>query len=167
MADADSGEATALADDTGRVAAALRTLDPFSFWVVPTAAGQLIVAGTTGVFLVAPVGGAGVATAGSTGLSVSGSRIKGIRKVRGAAKKVEASMVRASVHASVEPVVCLTEALAGPPQTIRGIRYASVRDIAADLAGRSSALSRGRAQRAARALGMQIAGDQHRHFSPS
>jgi hypothetical protein len=165
MRDAQDGRST-LAVGAGRIASALRTLDAFSFWVVPTAAGDTVVAGTTGVFLVRELDASGVALATPSGVRLNGRRIRGARGVRASAKTVSRAMTRAAVATSVEPIVCFTSALAGPPVSLRGIRYIAVKDLAADLAGRPAVLSRERAQRAARALGMQIAGDKRRHFTP-
>jgi hypothetical protein len=153
-------------DGAGAVVAALKSLDPFSFWVVPTAAGDTVVTGTTGVFLVRAESVEGVVVSTDVAVRVGGRRFRG-RRIRAASGSVGRTMARASVATSVEPVVCFTRAMAGPPATVRGIRYVAAKDLASDLAGRRATLSRERAQRAARALGMQIAGDQHRHFSPS
>jgi hypothetical protein len=167
MPDAPLDGRSILPVGAGRIASALRTLDAFSFWVVPTETGDTVVAGTTGVFLVRELDVVGIVLANSGGVRVNGRRVPGPRAVRASAKAVGRTMTRASVVTSVEPVVCFTGALAGPPVSLRGVRYVAVKDLAADLAGRPTVLSRARAQRAARALGMQIAGDKHRHFTPS
>jgi hypothetical protein len=160
------GGRAAPATGAGAVVAALKSLDPFSFWVVPTAAGDTVVAGTTGVFLVRAESVEGVVVSTDVAVRVGGRRFRS-RRIRAAAGSVGRTMARASVATSVEPVVCFTRAMAGPPATVRGIRYAAAKDLAGDLAGRRATLSRERAQRAARALGMEIAGDKYRHFSPS
>ena len=161
-------------DDAGstegraKVAAALRSLDPFSFWVLPSSEprpGDLIVTGTTGVFLVVPCALTGALTFGPTGGIVGGRAVPDLRGVRRAAKALRSRLGAAAVYAGVEPVVCLTRALAGAPRTVRGVRYLHVDDLARDVGSRPIALPRGRAQRAARTLGMHIAGDEGRHFS--
>ena len=74
-------------------------------------------------------------------------------------------MVASAVAVSVETVVCFPHALMGAPTTVRGIRFLTLKDLVGDIAGRGARLERARAQRAARALGMHIAGDEHRHFA--
>ncbi len=149
------------------VADALRSLDPFSFWVLPTQdsePGDVVVVGTTGVFLVAPRGLSGVVHFGMTGVDVNGRAVP-VRGLKRASRSLEATLVARSVSASVEPVVCFTEAIMGAGRTIRGIRFLTANDLVKDIAGRSATVERARAQRAARVLGMQIAGDDGRHFA--
>jgi hypothetical protein len=151
-----------------RVSSALRSLDAFSFWVVPSRDANrddLIVAGTTGVFLVMPCNRAGALMFGASGASIGSAAVPGLRGLKRAAKALGPTLTAAAVSATVEPVVCCTLAITGPPRTLRGVRYLHVRDLARDLSGRPSSLPRGRAQRAARTLGMHIAGDEGRHFS--
>ena len=150
-----------------QVSATLHALDPFSFWVVPTndpAPGDLVVVGTTGVFLVAPVGAAGVVNFGVTGADVSGTAV-GVRGLKRTARSLQAKMVASTVAVSVEPVVCFANAMMGAPVTSRGIRFLTLKDLVGDIVGRNARLERARAQRAARALGMHIAGDENRHFA--
>jgi hypothetical protein len=68
------------------------------------------------------------------------------------------------VFSTVEPVVCLTVATAGGPRSVRGVRVVPLTYVARDLSGRARVLPPTRAQRAARVLGMQLAGDRKRHF---
>ncbi len=127
--------------------------------------GDMIVLGVTGVFAVMPCGLSGALMAGATGPSVGSASLPDLRGLKRGAKALRADLNAAAVFASVEPVVCLTQAVVGPPRTIRGVRYVHVRDLAGDLTTRPTTLPRGRAQRAARSLGMRIAGDERRHFS--
>ena len=152
-----------------RVAAALRTLDPFSFWVMPlpdARADDLIVAGTTGIFLVMPSSLSGVLQFGMTGAAIGTQKVADVGGLKRRAKALQAKLGAAAVYEGVEPVVCLTHALTDC-RTVRGVRYVPVKDLAKDLSRRSGSVPRGRAQRAARALGMHIVGDERRHFTPS
>jgi hypothetical protein len=157
--------------DTGaraQVSSALRSLDAFSFWVVPSREANrddLIVVGTTGTFLVMPCGLGGALMFGAAGPSVGGASVPDLRCLKRGAKALRSTLNAAAVFSSVEPVVCFTHAVSGPPRTVRGVRYLHVKDVARDLSSRPSSLPRGRAQRAARTLGMHIAGDEGRHFS--
>jgi hypothetical protein len=160
LSDAESAEARTL------VTKELARLDSYSFWVVPTdpeLAGDLVVAGTTGVFLIAACGREGHLKPGRRP-TVGDAAIR-VRPLRGAAKRLGGRLSEASVFAPVQPVMVVTHATAGPPTSVSGVRFVHLRDIVRDLTGRSSALSRSRAQRAARVLGMQLAGDQSRHFT--
>jgi hypothetical protein len=150
-----------------RVSAALHALDPFSFWVVPTndpSPGDLVVVGTTGVFLVSTVASSGVVNFGVTGADVSGAAVA-VRGLKRTTKSLQAKMVANAVAISVEPVVCFPNAMMGVPATVRGVRFLTLKDLVGDIAGRGTRLERARAQRAARALGMHIAGDEKRHFA--
>jgi hypothetical protein len=150
-----------------RVAAALRSLDPFSFWIVPThdpAPGVLFVVGTTGAFLVAACGLSGVVNFGMTGADVGGRAVP-VRGLKRASKSLEATLVARSVSTSVEPLVCFTEAMLGAAVTNRSVRFVTVSDLVSDIARHSATVERARAQRAARVLGMQIEGDERRHFA--
>ncbi len=152
-----------------KVSGALRKLDAFSFWVLPSpepGPGDLIVAGTTGIFLVATCGMQGALTFGPTGGIVGGKNVPALRGLKRATKALQVRVSDAAVYVQIEPVVCLTDAVTGAPHSFRGVRYVHVKDLARDLGGRPARLERGRAQRAARALGMSIAGDDQRHFSP-
>jgi hypothetical protein len=158
--DAESAEARTL------VTKELGRLDAYSFWVVPAQpgpAGDLVVAGTTGVFLIAACGREGHLKPGRRP-TVGDAAIR-VRPLRAAAKRLGGRLSQASVFAPVQPVMVVTHASAGPPTSVSGVRFVHLRDVVRDLTGRTSELSRGRAQRAARVLGMQLAGDQSRHFT--
>jgi hypothetical protein len=148
-------------DALARVARELSRLDPWTFWTVPMD-DHLVVAGTTGVFLVVPEDAVG-------GLEVEGRRVLvgeralRLRPLRGAAKRLGTLLSGGSVFISPEPVLCLTRAVAGGPRTVQGVRLVTVEDLAADVARREKVLPPTRAQRAARLLGMTIAGDHKRH----
>jgi hypothetical protein len=86
-----------------------------------------------------------------------------LRPLRGAAKRLGTMLSGGSVFISPEPVLCLTRAVAGGPRTVHGVRLVTVEDLAADVARREKVLPPTRAQRAARLLGMTIAGDHKRH----
>jgi hypothetical protein len=152
------------------VAAALDALDPFSFWVVPAGrgtAGDLVVIGSTGAFLIGVRDAEGRLDHGRGTPTIAGRPIQGLRGLRAAAKRVSASLRQASVFTDVEPVVCLTDAVVGAPFTSKGVRVVHVRDLAHELSARPRTLERGRIQRGARALGMSLAGDDRRHFTAS
>ena len=101
------------------VARQLGRLDAYSFFVVP---GQdwnadFAVVGTTGAFLVAVCDRAGVARVEARRPTVGGEAVPGLRKLRAGAKAFTARLGAASMFAEVVPIVCLTQAIAGPPNT--------------------------------------------------
>ncbi|MEO8476122.1 MAG: hypothetical protein ABI572_03600 [Actinomycetota bacterium] len=150
------------------VTAALGRLDAYSFWVVPTppkAAGDLIVVGSTGAFVVqvSSLGGRLRYARGSA--SVDGVAIKGLRQLKRSAKRTTSTLSEGSVYVEAEPIVCLTEAIAGAATTINGVCILHLRDLVPHISGRPRVLEQGRAQRGARALGMHLAGDRSRHFT--
>jgi hypothetical protein len=63
-------------------------------------------------------------------------------------------------------VLVLTMATAGSPRTVRGVRILQIAEVARDLTNRSRTMPVSRAQRAARTLGLELAGDKKRHFAP-
>ena len=69
------------------------------------------------------------------------------------------------MFARIEPMVCLTQAIAGPPTDAAGVRFVKVGDIAGAISARPGVQSHTRAQAAARVLGVTVAGDQSRHFT--
>jgi len=87
-----------------------------------------------------------------------------VRALRRATKALQITMVERTVTSSVEPIVCFTNALMGRRAMVRGIRYLTLKDLVGDIVSRGATLERARAQRAARALGMDIVGDENRHF---
>ena len=162
------GRAHASPTSLGRAASALGALDAFSFWVVPAdhrSAGDLIVVGTTGGFLIRVCDRQGRFDLSGGIPAIDHRAIPGLRGVRSAAKGVRGTLGRASVFVDVEPVVCLTDAVGGAPVTAKDVRFVHVRDLAGDLSARPRILEQGRAQRGARALGVKLAGDHKRHFT--
>ena len=154
-------------EDTGaRLARELRRLDPYSFWTLPgpdAAVAGMIVAGTTGLYLLSACDLAGVLRLGRRALV--GDVAIPIHSLRISAKKLGTRLSAAGDFGNVQPVVVLTMALAGAPTSSAGVRYVKVSDLTADLASRPRALSRERAQQAARLLGVEHAGDANRHFA--
>ncbi len=151
-----------------RVTAELGRLDAFSFWVVPTGAktrGDLVVVGATGAFLIEVCALPGRLDYGRGAPTVGDLVIPGLLRLKKAAKGVTTTLGRASVFAEAEPVLCLTEAVAGAPTTSKGVAILHLRDLVTHISSRPRVLEHGRAQRGARALGMTIAGDHKRHFT--
>lgn len=151
-----------------RVTAALGRLDAYSFWTVPTPpkiAGDLIVVGATGAFVVQVCDLTGRLGYGRRSASVDDVAIKGLRQLKRSAKRTTSMLSDASVYIEAEPIVCLTEAIAGAATTVNEVRILHLRDLVPHISGRPRVLEQGRAQRGARALGMHLAGDRSRHFT--
>jgi hypothetical protein len=152
-----------------QVSSELGRLDSFSYWVVPSGslsrAGDLIVAGTTGVFLIAAWPGSGAFSLSRGRPVVQDKPIPGVRALRSDAKRLGARLAASTDFGSVEPVVCLTNAAMGMPRTVRGVRILLIGDLVKDLTVRPRVMERIRVQRAARVLGVQIPGDHKRHFA--
>lgn len=165
--DAASAPVDDARDPLAVLTAALGSLDPVSYWTVPAgsgSSGDLVVAGVTGVFLVAAYDRDGVFTADRGKGRVDGMAIPGVRGLRKDARRLAATLTDAQVFADVEPVVCLTRATIGAPRTLDRVRIVGLAGLTKDLTSRPTRVQHARAQRVARALGMQIAGDQRRHF---
>jgi hypothetical protein len=147
----------------------LGRLDVFSYWTVPSGslsrAGDLIVAGATGVFLIAARPAAGAFSLSRGRPVVENEPIPGVRALRSDAKRLSARLSASSVFGSVEPVVCLTSATMGMPRTVKGVRILSIGELVKDLTARPRVMEQIRVQRAARVLGVQIPGDSKRHFA--
>jgi hypothetical protein len=153
-------------DAGGLVARELRRLDPYSFWTLPApdAAGAgMIVAGTTGVYLLSTCDLPGVLRLGRR--PVVGDKAVPIHSLRVAAKKLGARLSAAGDFGGVETVVVLTQAVAGSATLSGGVRFVKLIDLVEDLTSRPRALSRERAQQGARLLGVELAGDESRHFA--
>ncbi len=145
----------------------LGRLDPWSYWTIPVGSrdpGDLIVVGATGAYLVFVDETGGYLEMKGRSATVGGRTLKGFRGMRKAAIAVGRKLSAATVSVQVEPILCLTMATAGAPRTVKGVRLVQNSDIAADISKRPRKLEVPRAQRAARVLGMQLAGDQKRHF---
>jgi hypothetical protein len=157
----------AFAFDEGlaRVSDELQRLDPYSFWVVPSGArtsGDLVVIGTTGVFLVASWPAPGAFSVERGRPTVDEQVIPGVRALRSDSKGLSAKLSGASVVAEVQPVVCLTHGSIGMPRDVKGVRFVGIGALVRDLTSRPRILGLPRVQRAARALGVEIAGDAQR-----
>ena len=150
------------------LASSLRRLDAYSFFTVPADSGfggDVIVVGTTGAFLIKACGLPGVAVIKGRRPLVGDEAIEGLRALRAGAKRLSSTLSAKSALAEVEAIVCLTEAIAPTVADAAGVRFVRVADIARELSARPGVQSHTRAQSAARALGVQVAGDQHRHFA--
>jgi hypothetical protein len=150
------------------VSAELGRLDSFSFWVVPAGPktrGDLVVVGATGAFVIEVCSLPGRLEYGRGVPTVGDVVIPGLLRLKKASKQVTATLGRASVFAEAEPVLCLTEAVAGAPTNSKGVAIVHRRDLVTHISSRPRVLEHGRAQRGARALGMTIAGDEKRHFT--
>lgn len=152
-----------------RLSKELGRLDAHTFWTVPagslSSAGDLIVAGSTGVFLLGvwPASGAFAVHRGRP--VVDEQPIPGFRDLRSDAKRLSAKLSASSVDQPVEAIVCLTHGVVGMPRDVKGVHVVALSDLIKDLVSRPRALEQMRVQRAARVLGVQIAGDLNRHFT--
>jgi hypothetical protein len=165
MGSIDSGLLDRLTEGRAQTAVQLQRLDPFTFWTLPTeGAADFVVVGATGAFLIAVVPAVGTVDVHKGHLVVDGVSLDGGRRLRAEAKRLQLTLSRANVPVRVEPVLCLTHAVAGAPRSDRGVRVVQVRDLAKDMTGRPHALPHLRAQRGARALGMKLGGDEKRIF---
>ena len=149
------------------VSRALGRLDPYSFFVVPAHEwnADFAVVGTTGAFLIATCDLEGVARVGSRRPIVGDRAVKDMRRLRSGLRRFSARLTSSSMFAQGVPIVCFTEAIAGPPVDAGGVRFVKVADLAQDISARPGVQSNTRAQAAARVLGMHIAGDEGRHFT--
>jgi hypothetical protein len=148
---------------------ALAKLDPWNFWSVPlgdSEQGDFVVVGATGAFLVFTCDLGGYLESAGRTVSVGGAKVGGFRAMRAAAKGLSNRLSAATVSVNAEPVLVLTMATAGSPRTVKGVRILQLTEVAHDLTNRPRTLTVSRAQRAARTLGLQLAGDQKRHFAP-
>jgi hypothetical protein len=153
----ESDRAEALARLTKETA----RLDAWSFWSVP-ATDHVVVAGTTGVFLVVPDVHNGYLEVDGRRVRIGGERIR-LRPFRVATEQLRDRLGSGAVGVDLEPVLCLTRATAGAPRTVRGVRIVTIDQLAADIARREKVMQPVRAQRVVRTLGMSLAGDQRRH----
>ena len=152
-----------------RLSKELGRLDPFTFWVLPagalSSAGDLILAGSTGIFLMAAWPAPGAFSVSRGRPMVDDQPIPGVRALRSDAKRLSEKLSASSVSATVEPLICLTHGVAGMPRDVKGVHVVALGDLAKDLATRPRVLEQSRVERAARVLGVQIAGDRKRHFA--
>lgn len=143
-----------LVKETGR-------LDAWSFWSVP-AADHVVVAGTTGVFLVVPDIHEGYLEATGRRVRIGPERIR-LGPFRTATARLRDRLGSGAVGVDIQPVLCLTRAAAGAPRTVQGVRIVTLDGLAADIARREKVMQPVRAQGVVRMLGMTVAGDQRRH----
>jgi hypothetical protein len=152
-----------------RLSKELSRLDPYSFWVLPagtlSSTADLIVAGATGLFLMAvwPAPGAFSVSRGRP--MVGDEAIPGVRALRSDARSLSEKLSAASVSGTFEPVICLTHGVAGMPRDVKGVHVVALGDLLKDLASRPRILEHSRVERAARVLGVQLTGDRKRHFA--
>ena len=108
---------------------------------------------------------AGVALVDARRPVVGDRAVPSLRQLRSGARRFAGRLTKASALASVVPIVCLTQAIAGPPVDAAGVRFVKLADLSRDISARPGMQSHTRAQSAARALGVHVAGDQRRHFT--
>jgi hypothetical protein len=157
-----------MATAVARVVAQLGRLDAYSFWTVPVTPsfrGDLIVVGATGAFLIEACPLEGRLDYGRGAPTVGEVVIPGLIRLRKAARRVTKRLGDASVFVEAEPILCLTNALAGATTTSRGVTVLHLSEITSHISSRPRVLQQERAQRGARALGMTLAGDHKRHFT--
>jgi hypothetical protein len=149
------------------VAQALRRLDPFSFFSLPGQqwGGMFVVVGTTGSFLIGVCELEGVARIEGLRPTVGQRAVKGLQHLRRGSRSLQRKLVSTSMPGKVVPMMCLTRAIAGSGVDTAGVRFVTVQDLAKDISARPTVQANSRAQSAARALGVQLAGDQKRHFT--
>jgi hypothetical protein len=135
---------------------ALARLDPWAFWSVRLEGdlgADYAVVGTTGAFAIAICGLEGYAEPAGDGLHIGGAKVTGFREVKQAARSLRGRLLRASVFTAVEPIICLTRAVAGTSRTVRGVRVVRLEDLPAVIGGRQRTLDQGTARFGAEALG--------------
>lgn len=140
--------------------AELARLDPWSFWAVALEdeGADYAVIGRTGAFAIALVGLEGYVEPSRRGLRVGEVELGGFREIARAARRLHGRLLRASAFTDVEPVLCLTRAVAGAPRVVRGVRVVRVADLATEIVGRAHALDPSTARRAAESLGRVLRG---------
>lgn len=148
------------AEDHVLVRAELARLDPWSFWAVELRdeGAEYAVLGRTGAFVITLVPLPGYVEPDRRGLRVGGAPLTGYRPARRAARRLHARLLQVPAFCDVEPVLCLTRAVAGAPRTMRGVRVVSVGDLATDIASRENAMDPQTARRAAETLGRVLPG---------
>ena len=123
------------------------------------------VLGTTGAFLIAVCDLPGVAHTAGRRPRIGDAHVPDLRKLRRGVRRLSGRLVNDATFTRIEPMVCLTQAIAGPPAEAAGVRFVKAGDIARDISARPGLQSHTRAQAAARVLGVTVAGDQGRHFT--
>jgi hypothetical protein len=157
----DRASERAGAEALARIAKEIGRLDAWSFWSVP-AEDHIVVAGTTGVFLVVPEVRDGALEVRGRRALIGGEEVR-MRPARAAARRLRNRLGTGAVGVDIEPVLCLIRAVSGGPRSVRGVRIVGVDALAAEIARREQVLPAARAQRVVRSLGMTVAGDHKRH----
>jgi hypothetical protein len=155
----DARRTGAEAEDHRRVREVLLRLDPWSFWSVPldaSSGADYAVVGTTGAFAISICELEGYAEPAGSGLRVGETKVDGFRALRQAARTLRGQLSNASVFTDVEPVLCLTRAVAGAPRTVRAVRVMRFEDLATEIGGRERTLDLGTAKNGAMALGTPL-----------
>jgi hypothetical protein len=138
------------------VRSALARLDPWMFWSVRldgVVGADYAVVGTTGAFAITICALEGYAEPVGDGLRIGEVKLGGFREVKQAAKSLRGRLLKASVFTAVEPIICLTRAVAGTSRTIRGVRVVRLEDLPAAIGGHERVLDQGTAKFGAEALG--------------
>ena len=149
------------AEAMARITKETERLDSWSFWTVPSS-DHVVVAGTTGVFLIVPDIHEGFLEGEGRRVRIGGDRIR-LRPLRAATARLRNQLGSGAVGVDLQPILCLTRAAAGAPRTVQGVRIVTVDRLAADIVRGEKVLQPVRAQRVVRTLGMTVAGDQRRH----
>lgn len=146
-------------EDHRRLRGALAKLDPWSFWTVvlePGRGADYAVVGTTGAFAVAICGLEGYLEPEGDRLRIGHAEVSGFRDVKRAAKALKGRLADVSAFTDVEPMICLTRAVAGVSRTVRGVRVVRLDDLHLEIASRERGLDMTTARRGAEALGRVI-----------
>lgn len=155
----DRERAEAAAQDHRRVRERLARLDPWTFWSVPLEAVTGVdyaVVGTTGAFAISICTLEGYAEPAGAGLRVGGTKVDGFRVLKSSARTLRGRLSDASVFTDVQPILCLTRAIAGASRTVRAVRVVRVEDLASEIGGRERTLDFGTAKQGAMALGTPL-----------
>lgn len=146
-------------EDVARLRSTLAKLDPWMFWIVqlePGSGAAFAVVGVTGAFVIAICGLAGYAEPAGKDLRIDGTLVSGFREAKRAARSIEGRLGEVSVFTSVDPMICLTRAVAGTSRTIRGTRVVRLEDLASEIGGRERTMDQGTAKTGAQALGQVL-----------
>ena len=146
-------------EDRRRIRSAFAKLDPWSFWSVeldPGTGAEYAVVGTTGAFAVAICGLDGYVEPAGSGLRVGEVPVGGFRQVKRAAKVLHGKLSNAHAFTPVEPIVCLTRAIAGASRSVGGVRVVRLEDLPTEIAQRKRTLDPATARKGAQALGAVI-----------
>jgi hypothetical protein len=112
--------------------------------------------GTTGAFLISTCGQEGYLVEERGRLTIDERPLGGLREIRRGARDAQHRLATAAVFTDVEPVVCLTRAVAGLSRTLRGVRIVRLDDLVGEIASRARTLRPTRAERGAAMLGNPV-----------